>query len=98
MTVRFVNKDTGEIREEPVFMGDFPMMTEHGTFIIHGTERVIVTQLVRSPAAYLIEPTDPTMQVVTATLIPSRVSCLVFASDRKGIVCAGMRRQRQLQI
>ena len=49
MTVRFVNKDTGEIREQTVFMGDFPMMTEWGTFIINGTERVIVTQLVRSP-------------------------------------------------
>ena len=45
MTVRFVNKETGEIREQTVFMGDFPMMTEHGTFIINGTERVIVTQL-----------------------------------------------------
>src|SRR3712207_8822828 len=47
MTVRFVNKETGEIREQTVFMGDFPMMTEWGTFIINGTERVIVTQLVR---------------------------------------------------
>ena len=49
MTVSFVNTETGEIREQRVFMGDFPMMTEHGTFIINGTERVIVTQLVRSP-------------------------------------------------
>ena len=60
MTVRFVNKETGEIREQRVFMGDFPMMTEWGTFIINGTERVIVTQLVRSPGAYLMEPKDPT--------------------------------------
>ena len=59
MTVRFVNKETGEIREQTVFMGDFPMMTEWGTFIINGTERVIVTQLVRSPGAYLMEPKDP---------------------------------------
>ena len=56
MTVRFVNKETGEIREQRVFMGDFPMMTEQGTFIINGTERVIVTQLVRSPGAYPTEP------------------------------------------
>ena len=63
MTVRFVNKDTGEIREQTVFMGDFPMMTEWGTFIINGTERVIVTQLVRSPGAYLMEPKDATKQV-----------------------------------
>jgi DNA-directed RNA polymerase subunit beta len=66
MTVRFVNKETGEIREQTVFMGDFPMMTEFGTFIINGTERVIVTQLVRSPGAYLMEPKDPTKQVFTA--------------------------------
>ena len=74
MTVRFVNKDTGEIREQRVFMGDFPMMTEWGTFIINGTERVIVTQLVRSPGAYLMEPKDPTKQVFTANLMPSRGS------------------------
>src|SRR5262245_50680925 len=74
MTVRFVNKDTGEIREQTVFMGDFPMMTEWGTFIINGTERVIVTQLVRSPGAYLMEPKDATKQVFTANLMPSRGS------------------------
>jgi DNA-directed RNA polymerase beta subunit len=72
MTVRFVNKETGEIREQTVFMGDFPMMTEWGTFIINGTERVIVTQLVRSPGAYLMEPKDATKQVFTANLMPSR--------------------------
>ena len=76
MTVRFVNKETGEIREQNVFMGDFPMMTEFGTFIINGTERVIVTQLVRSPGAYLMEPKDPTKQVFTANLMPSRGSWL----------------------
>jgi DNA-directed RNA polymerase beta subunit len=56
MEVRFINEETGEIREQRVFMGDFPMMTERGTFIIHGTERVVVTQLVRSPGAYIMEP------------------------------------------
>src|SRR6202000_1910675 len=71
MTVRFVNKETGEIREQTVFMGDFPMMTEWGTFIINGTERVIVTQLVRSPGAYLMEPKDATKQVFTANPVPS---------------------------
>ena len=60
MTVRFVNKETGEIREQRVFMGDFPMMTPQGTFIINGMERVIVTQLVRSPGANLMEPKDAT--------------------------------------
>ena len=74
MTVRFVNTETGEIREQTVFMGDFPMMTDWGTFIINGTERVIVTQLVRSPGAYLMEPKDATKQVFTANLMPSRGS------------------------
>ncbi|HEX4746257.1 MAG TPA: hypothetical protein VFU99_05170, partial [Gaiellaceae bacterium] len=68
ITVRFVNKDTGEIREQRVFMGDFPMMTPWGTFIINGTERVIVTQLVRSAGAYLMEPKDATKQVFMANL------------------------------
>ena len=98
MTVRFVNKDTGEIREQTVFMGDFPMMTEHGTFIINGTERVIVTQLVRSPGAYLMEPKDATKQVFTANLMPSRGSWLELEIDKKGIVYARIDRKRKLPI
>jgi DNA-directed RNA polymerase subunit beta len=98
MTVRFVNKDTGEIREQTVFMGDFPMMTEWGTFIINGTERVIVTQLVRSPGAYLMEPKDPTKQVFTANLMPSRGSWLELEIDKKGVVYARIDRKRKLPI
>ncbi len=98
MTVRFVNKDTGEIREQTVFMGAFPMMTEHGTFIINGTERVIVTQLVRSPGAYLMEPKDATKQVFTANLMPSRGSWLELEIDKKGIVYARIDRKRKLPI
>jgi DNA-directed RNA polymerase subunit beta len=98
MTVRFVNKDTGEIREQTVFMGDFPMMTDHGTFIINGTERVIVTQLVRSPGAYLMEPKDPTKQVFTANLMPSRGSWLELEIDKKGVVYARIDRKRKLPI
>jgi DNA-directed RNA polymerase subunit beta len=98
MTVRFVNKDTGEIREQTVFMGDFPMMTEWGTFIINGTERVIVTQLVRSPGAYLMEPKDATKQVFTANLMPSRGSWLELEIDKKGIVYARIDRKRKLPI
>src|SRR5438105_1641458 len=98
MTVRFVNKETGEIREQTVFMGDFPMMTEWGTFIINGTERVIVTQLVRSPGAYLMEPKDPTKQVFTANLMPSRGSWLELEIDKKGIVYARIDRKRKLPI
>jgi DNA-directed RNA polymerase subunit beta len=98
MTVRFVNKETGEIREQKVFMGDFPMMTPNGTFIINGTERVIVTQLVRSPGAYLMEPKDPTKQVFTANLMPSRGSWLELEIDKKGIVYARIDRKRKLPI
>jgi len=98
MTVRFVNKETGEIREQTVFMGDFPMMTEWGTFIINGTERVIVTQLVRSPGAYLMEPKDPAKQVFTANRMPSRGSWLELEIDKKGIVYARIDRKRKLPI
>src|ERR671930_791823 len=98
MTVRFENKETGEIREPTVFMVDFPMMTEWGTFIINGTERVIVTQLVRSPGAYLMEPKDPTKQVFTANLMPSRGSWLELEIDKKGVVYARIDRKRKLPI
>ncbi len=98
MIVRFVNKDTGEIREQEVFMGNFPMMTDQGTFIINGTERVIVTQLVRSPGAYLMEPKDPDKQVFTANLMPSRGSWLELEIDKKGAVYARIDRKRKLAV
>ncbi len=98
MTVRFVNTETGEIREQRVFMGDFPMMTRWGTFIINGTERVIVTQLVRSPGAYLMEPKDATKQVFTANLMPSRGSWLELEIDKKGIAYARIDRKRKLPV
>ena len=96
--VRFVNTETGEIREQRVFMGDFPMMTDQGTFIINGTERVIVTQLVRSPGAYLMEPKDATKQVFTANLMPARGSWLELEIDKKGIVYARIDRKRKLPV
>jgi DNA-directed RNA polymerase subunit beta len=98
ITVRFVNKETGEIREQTVFMGDFPMMTGWGTFIINGTERVIVTQLVRSPGAYLMEPKDATKQVFIANLMPSRGSWLELEIDKKGVGYARIDRKRKLPI
>jgi DNA-directed RNA polymerase subunit beta len=98
MQVRFVNKETGEIREQSVFMGDFPQMTEWGTFVINGTERVIVTQLVRSPGAYLMEPKDPDKQVFIANLMPSRGSWLEVEIDKKGVVYARIDRKRKLPI
>src|SRR5438067_8104608 len=96
--VSFTNLDTGEIREQTVFLGNFPWMTEQGTFIINGTERVVVTQLVRSPGAYIMEPKDATKQVFVANLMPSRGSWLELEIDKKGIVYARIDRKRKLPI
>ncbi|MGB9840683.1 MAG: DNA-directed RNA polymerase subunit beta, partial [Thermovenabulum sp.] len=71
--VRLVNKETGEVKEQDVFMGDFPLMTENGTFIINGAERVIVSQLVRSPGVYFDRQIDKNGKALhSATLIPNR--------------------------
>jgi DNA-directed RNA polymerase subunit beta len=96
--VRFIVKETGEVREQDVFMGDFPLMTNSGTFIINGTERVVVTQLVRSPGAYVMEPKDPTKQVLTASLMPSRGSWLEFEVETKGYVSVRIDRKRKLPV
>ena len=96
VTIRFVNRETGEIREQNVFMGDFPVMTEQGTFIINGTERVIVTQLVRSPGAYVMAAKDPTKQVLIANLMPARGSWLEFEIDKRGAVSVRIDRKRKL--
>jgi DNA-directed RNA polymerase subunit beta len=96
--VRFIVKETGEVREQDVFMGDFPLMTDSGTFIINGTERVVVTQLVRSPGAYVMEPKDATKQVLTASLMPSRGSWLEFEAETKGYVSVRIDRKRKLPV
>ncbi|MFY9468774.1 MAG: DNA-directed RNA polymerase subunit beta [Solirubrobacterales bacterium] len=98
VTVAFQNLETGEIREQSVFMGDFPWMTERGTFIINGTERVVVTQLQRSPGAYLMEPKDREKQVFVANLMPSRGSWLEIEIDKKGRVYARIDRKRKLPV
>ena len=98
VTVAFQNRDTGEIREQTVFMGDFPWMTDRGTFIINGTERVVVTQLVRSPGAYVMEPKDREKQVFIANLMPSRGSWLELEIDKKGRVYARIDRKRKLPV
>jgi len=98
VTVAFINHETGEIREQTVFMGDFPWMTERGTFIINGTERVVVTQLVRSPGAYLMEPKDREKQVFTANLMPARGSWLELEIDKKGKVFVRIDRKRKLPV
>ncbi len=96
--VRFIIKETGELREQDVFMGDFPLMTESGTFVINGTERVVVTQLVRSPGAYIMEPKDVTKQVLTASLMPSRGSWLEFEVEQKGYISVRIDRKRKLPV
>ena len=98
ITVRFVNRESGEIREQNVFMGEFPMMTEQGTFIINGTERVIVTQLVRSPGAYVMTAKDPTKQVLVANLMPARGSWLEFEIDKRAAVSVRIDRKRKLPV
>jgi DNA-directed RNA polymerase subunit beta len=98
VTVAFVNRETGEIREQSVFMGDFPWMTERGTFIINGTERVVVTQLVRSPGAYLMEAKDREKQVFIANLMPARGSWLELEIDKKGRVYVRIDRKRKLPV
>ena len=98
VTVAFINRETGEIREQSVFMGDFPWMTERGTFIINGTERVVVTQLVRSPGAYLMEPKDREKQVFVANLMPARGSWLELEIDKKGRVYVRIDRKRKLPV
>jgi DNA-directed RNA polymerase subunit beta len=98
VSVAFQNRDTGEIREQTVFMGDFPWMTEWGTFIINGTERVVVTQLVRSPGAYVMEPKDREKQVFIANLMPARGSWLELEIDKKGRVYVRVDRKRKLPV
>ena len=98
ITVAFINRETGEIREQSVFMGDFPWMTERGTFIINGTERVVVTQLVRSPGAYVMEPKDREKQVFIANLMPARGSWLELEIDKKGRVYVRIDRKRKLPV
>ncbi|CAB4928542.1 unannotated protein [freshwater metagenome] len=98
VTVAFINQETGEIREQSVFMGEFPWMTDRGTFIINGTERVVVTQLVRSPGAYVMEPKDREKQVFTANLMPARGSWLELEIDKKGKVFVRIDRKRKLPV
>jgi DNA-directed RNA polymerase subunit beta len=98
ITVRFINRESGEIKEQSVFMGEFPMMTDQGTFIINGTERVIVTQLVRSPGAYVMAAKDPTKQVLVANLMPARGSWLEFEIDKRAAVSVRIDRKRKLPV
>ncbi len=85
--VRLLNKETGEVKEQEVFMGDFPLMTEQGTFIINGAERVIVSQLVRSPGVYYNYSVDKTgKKLYSATVIPNRGAWLEYETDSYDVV------------
>ncbi|MHB1419794.1 MAG: DNA-directed RNA polymerase subunit beta [Bacillota bacterium] len=95
--VRLINKETGEVKEQEVFMGDFPLMTDQGTFIINGAERVIVSQLVRSPGIYFSEQQDPSgIKVYGATIIPNRGAWLELESDINENIFVRVDRTRKL--
>ena len=95
--IRFINRETGEIKEQNVFMGDFPLMTNRGTFIINGTERVVVSQLVRSPGVYFSSERDKTSDktIYNAKVIPSRGAWLEFETDKRDILSVRIDRKRK---
>ena len=95
--VRLINKETGEVKEQPVFMGDFPLMTEQGTFIINGAERVIVSQLVRSPGVYFSGSIDKLgKRLYAAQVIPNRGAWLEYETDSNEILYVKIDRQRKV--
>ena len=97
VTAEFINNNTGEIKSQTVFMGDFPMMTEKGTFIINGTERVVVSQLVRSPGVYFDETIDKSTEKMlhSVKVIPSRGAWLEFDVDKRDTVGVRIDRKRR---
>jgi DNA-directed RNA polymerase subunit beta len=100
VTAEFMNNDTGEIKSQTVFMGDFPLMTEKGTFIINGTERVVVSQLVRSPGVYFEQTADKTSDkdIFTCKMIPSRGAWLEFEIDKRDMVGVRVDRKRKQNV
>ncbi|HRL50651.1 MAG TPA: DNA-directed RNA polymerase subunit beta, partial [Propioniciclava sp.] len=100
VTAEFVNNETGEIKSQTVFMGDFPLMTPQGTFVINGTERVVVSQLVRSPGVYFEETPDKTSDkdIFTAKMIPSRGAWLEFEVDKRDLVGVRVDRKRKQNV
>ena len=100
VTSAFINKETGEIKEQTVFMGDFPMMTDKGTFIINGTERVVVSQLVRSPGVYFDRSIDKTSDkdIYACKIIPARGAWLEFETDKKDLVGVRIDRKRRQNV
>ena len=100
VNVQLLVKETGEIKEQEIFMGDFPLMTEKGTFIINGAERVVVSQLVRSPGVYLTKERDATSgrELCYAKLIPNRGAWLEFETSNKDVIAVKVDRKRKIPI
>ena len=100
VTAEFMNNETGEIKSQTVFMGDFPLMTDKGTFVINGTERVVVSQLVRSPGVYFDKAVDKTSDkdVFGSKIIPSRGAWLEFEVDKKDMVGVRIDRKRKQSV
>src|SRR4029079_9421963 len=100
VTAEFMNNTTGEIKSQTVFMGDFPLMTDKGTFIINGTERVVVSQLVRSPGVYFDKSVDKTSDkdVYGSKIIPSRGAWLEFEIDKRDQVGVRVDRKRKQSV
>lgn len=97
--IRLLNKETGEIKDQEVFMGDFPLITDTGTFIINGAERVIVSQLVRSPGVYYGREIDPMgIRLYSSTIIPNRGAWIELETDTNGIVYARIDRNRKIPV
>lgn len=98
--VRLINKETGEIQEQEVFMGDFPLMTENGTFIVNGAERVVVSQLIRSPGGYFTIEEDRATgrQLCMAKLIPNRGAWLEFETGKRDVLSVKVDRKRKIPV
>lgn len=97
--VRLINKETGEVKEQEIFMGDFPLMTDNGTFVINGAERVIVSQLVRSPGIYYSSKVDRTGKMLfSATVIPNRGAWLEYETDSNDVMSVRIDRTRKLPL
>ena len=99
MTTRLRNNATGEIKESEIYMGDFPLMTDSGTFVINGAERVIVSQLVRSPGVYYASEKDRTgKDLFKATVIPNRGAWLEYEMDSNDVVYVRIDKNRKIPI
>ena len=98
--VQLLIKETGEIKESEIFMGDFPLMTETGTFIINGAERVVVSQLVRSPGVYFTATEDPASgrKLFAAKLIPNRGAWLEFETSNRDLLSVKVDRKRKIPV